>query len=253
MQAGAGTTNCRNLMDWIKKRSANLACERSKKQLEQENDSNKTNGVLQFSMSLEDLIFKQVKPTTEENAPIDQESNEDPNNASSDAGTKTLDEQKKELFQFNKEELEAFDLETAKLGEESAPERKKERDELVQKHRNSVVDLVGTHYFRQRDNFNTVSSLSSTLPMTASVSAISQIACQLLHLCLDMQIFGGGILVAEAMSCYLKERIQRKRRIKANLEFFQQKQTRNIAKDMFPYESQVHDEVRLTQYFKNNH
>ena len=240
MEAGAGTFNCRNLMNWIKERSAIQAREKSKKQSENENDSNtKRNSIPQFSICLENLITQRIKPAEETSTNAENESNDDPNSLKD--GMKTLEQQKEELLQSNKEELQAFDLKM-----EDSFEKKEERGKLIQKHRDSVVDLIGSYYSQQKIvHMNNSCSSSTALPMTASISAISQIASQLLHLCLDMKLYQGGIFATEAMSSYLKERVQRKKRMKAKLDFFRQKQSRNIARDMFPYESQGHDEVRL--------
>merc|ERR1719203_434363 len=108
---------------------------------------------------------------------------------------------------------------------EDSVETKEERGKLIQKHRDSVVDLIGSYCYQQKiAHMNNSCSLSTALPMTASISAISQIASQLLHLCLGMKLYQGGIFATEAMSSYLKERVQRKKRMKAKLDFFRQKQ-----------------------------
>ena len=141
-----------------------------------------------------------------------------------------LFEKKREaLISSNKADLLAFDEETKRLNfsanSKEGREREASRSDLVKKQRSTLVALVGAHYQSQQAK-NSIQVAQSTdrrvgddsgtfrepLPMSASCATVCNIATLLMKQCIDLQLFQGSSLVGEAVSSYLKERVERRER-----------------------------------------
>jgi len=153
--------------------------------------------------------------------------NEEAATTESSPDERSFEEKREALISSNKAELLAFDEETKALNLSPNSKEGREREillsDLVKRHRSSLVAFVGEHYQREQAKKDSVQAAQSTdgrvgddsgtsrepLPMSASCATVCNIATLLMKQCIDLQLFQGPSLVGEAVSSYLKERVER--------------------------------------------
>ena len=248
LEAAAGSDACSKLVDWLRLRSANLRPSIDG----QNGDSDSSGGFVSDRWKVGDAYEsdqqKEQKGTAENNSEADATSRSTAGDLMSSemAAAKMADngeaaatesspheqsfEKKREaLISSNKADLIAFDEETKRLNlsanSKEGREREASRSDLVKKQRSTLVALVGAHYQSQQAK-NSIQVAQSTdgrvgddsgtfrdpLPMSASCATVCNIATLLMKQCIDLQLFQGSSLVGEAVSSYLKERIERRER-----------------------------------------
>ena len=155
----------------------------------------------------------------------------------------TLDTARSVLLSQKKAELEAFDEETKSSGSpRRAKQRLEERAEIVKRHRQALVELVGASLDPQKYAAMD-ESRAADLPISASCSTVCIIASELIKHCLGLEQFEGGRLVAESVSMYLRERASmRENRVKSTLAF--EKKQQSTASDIL-LNRETYDEVSL--------
>lgn len=246
LEAAAGSKSCRDLVAWSRSRA--------KPAQETTEDSN---------WSLDDYDTTQQGQNSEEGATSDMKLSINGDSRveesgigygkSSKPGNDTVErkfdseyvfmDMKNALFEKNRAELENFDFCTAHLNLDSKglAARKNERDQLLKQQRLAVVSFIGNHQLQKCD-VNLITE--AALPVSASCGVVCEIAGQLLRHCLDLALFKGGKVAAEATASYLKKRYFRSQHRKKSLERCWNR-IEAKGKDILQTFEQSHDEVRF--------
>ncbi len=168
----------------------------------------------------------------------------------------TFDQKRQELMRSNQLAMATFDKVTADMNLKEGSNTKKKRDDerqlLMKRHRESLVQLVGDHHQQEKlrmqsksgDSNESKSSVDDVkdLPMSASCATICDIANQLIKLCLAMKLHQGGRLVAEAVSLYLQQRASRHEQRLERQRSFQRRQE-NLGKSILQLNREIYDDV----------
>lgn len=126
----------------------------------------------------------------------------------------SLYEERRLLIEKNRRELADFDRETSLMNpssdSQSVTERKAARESMIRKHKEMILKLLGDFQTKSSSQTTTPNDEIFPLPISASYKTVCNIAYQLMKLCLSMELYDGGKLVAEATVKYFRERILRR-------------------------------------------
>ncbi len=131
-----------------------------------------------------------------------------------------FDVDRKNLISLHRREVDEFDKSTVEMNllpeSDLGQKRAKERENMITRHKITVVNLAGQYQKDKRTmeeakrskDKNEQKSLQP-LNISASCSSVCDIASQLMKQCLGMGLYSLGGLTAEAVSLYFKERATR--------------------------------------------
>jgi len=144
--------------------------------------------------------------------------------------------ERQELVSQFRHELELFDKCTSDSNLVEDVEAEKDRDnkrkQMLENHKIAILNLSGQHQLEKNahlsahreEHENQKMQLIQPLPLSASCATVCDIASQLIKLCLGMELYIAGKLVAEAVSLYFKERAVRSEKRFLVLKDFGQRQ-----------------------------
>ena len=107
----------------------------------------------------------------------------------------------------------------------------KERDGIAKGHKAAILELAGEYRLKRQTLESTNLTVGADqqealqlLPLSALCAAVSDIASQLMKLCLGMDLYSLGRMVATSVSLYLKERAARTNDRMLNFKEFDKRQ-----------------------------
>lgn len=234
LEAAAGSESCRQLVIWTKQRalrnSKNIADEEAIRWggdayenagvVENVIQSVNTNGV---NEGVDDSVSKtDISDTGTTNGNADTVQLHD-----KEYESKKFQSEKEELLSRNRAELAALDEEMASNGLTSDSEAVQARQNMIRNHRASIVKLVGEFHAKvAAEESTTNAKVSEPLPISASCATVFELASELMKHCLKLDLYDAGILVADAVSSYFKERASlHERRMALNRTFTHRQQS----------------------------
>ncbi len=246
-EAAVGTKCCENVISYIQRRAYSLQTTndtygveyQTQKSTEDANDiDNEEGNVTRDILVIQTSSKDNLRPTTE---------------LSLDELTKTFNAERAKLLSQNRRDLEQFDKKSEEmglnLGGATATERAQEREALIKKQKDHILNLAGQYRVQK----NQIESLMQSevdkiskiqpLPISASCSSVFDIASQLMKLCLGMELYSLGVLVARAISVYLQERTLRSEARKSNMRAFNQRQIA-VSSNILQLSKELYDDVR---------
>jgi len=235
LEAAAGSKSCSHLLEWTKKRASMYGGSGNTEGVTANDrwhvDSNKATPIDTAIEGKEAQtgVHGEEEPDPEEGEDNDSVPEDDDDDivdepwvseavSSLSTLTAVFEKRKKNLLDSNRSDLLAFDKETKQMEAEpsgtSMSERLAARVELVKSQKAAVVRLVGEFYQRREElgdstpvqvaDTNTFAP-KDVVPLSASCSVVSKIACNLMKLCLERMWHPGGrsgIILLQRARCF---------------------------------------------------
>jgi hypothetical protein len=232
LEAAAGTKCCEKIVSWMQNRAAqdgndtyDFDQQKQKAKLDSKKDTNK-----EIEKTDDDLGSKKddTHVEKEDGKVLSQR-------LSLDELSNKFDRERADIVSRNSCALHQFDESTIELnivpGSRAASKRKEERQNMIKGHKEAIVNLAGQYRLRK----NALESTNATerrdrqrtfqpLPISASCASVLDITSQLMKLCLGMELFSFGAIVAETVSLYFQERAKRANERMLSLKAFDQRQ-----------------------------
>lgn len=166
--------------------------------------------------------------------------------------TDQFNQDRRSLFIRNKDELDEFDKVTngLDLGRESKKmkTRLQKREAMIKQHQLSILELAGQYNLKKnaieasRQEGGGIEFKVQPLPISASCSTVCDIASQLLKLCLGMELFSFGGIIASAVSLYLKQRAVMVEKRKLRIKEFDERQI-EATSNILQLTKEIYDDV----------
>jgi hypothetical protein len=165
--------------------------------------------------------------------------------------SKQFDGEREALISKHQEALHTIDEAALASNSSKVSRRRKDlvsdREHIIKDHKSALLNLA-TQYRLQKQAFdsaiqeNRSQSVFKPIKLSASCSTVIDIASQLMKLCLGMQQYHLGSLVASVVSLYFKERALRTEIRKENLLAFNQRQIA-ASSNILQLSKEVYDDV----------
>lgn len=242
LEAAAGSKSCSKVMIWTREQAIakNWGIEDTYEiddQSQHEKNTNKSDETDENHQQCNEEINLQVNEPPSENK------------KSLDYILTQFNKTRQDLLEKNSREIEAFDNETKYMKDSNTYDpldRERQRIELLQMHKTAVLDLAGM-FQKQKSMLSGSQGNVSTrndLPMSSSCATVFSIASQLMRLLISMDLFQGSILVAEAVSLYLKERATRHQHRLMQQSHFEERFTRGKG-SIIQLDTEAYDDVSI--------
>jgi hypothetical protein len=200
LEAAAGSASCAKLIGWMRKRAEKYSLEKIDIDVENGNDSNAGDS--------------HVEKEKDNNV-----TDEDPLCAT----ISTYEEERTKLLHRNKMELQIYDRKTKEMnlvaGSHIFKNRISSREALLEKHRTSMKELAIRQYTEEEqstpaanEHFDEFDFPTESLPIQGSFATVYDIAALLVKQCIELNLFGGGLLAVQSVLDYSKERVSRHQR-----------------------------------------